>query len=89
MSQEPSSSNQYSSERSAGSGPPIRLIVFAVVLIVAVVFVLQNRDMTQIDFLFFEIRSRVWTAMATSMVLGVVLDRLFVAWWRRWRSSKN
>ncbi len=66
----------------------MRLILFAAVLAVAVVFVLQNRERTSIDFLVFEFRSRVWTAMGSSIVLGVVLDRLFISWWRRRKASR-
>ncbi len=78
--------NQAASGR---SGPPIRLILFVVVAVVAVVFVLQNRERTSIDFLVFELRSRTWAAIATSIALGVALDRLFLSWWRRRRAADN
>lgn len=77
--------NQAASGR---SGPPLRLIAFAAVAAVAVIFVLQNRERTSIDFLVFELRSRTWAAMATSMALGVVLDRLFLGWWRRRKAER-
>jgi uncharacterized integral membrane protein len=74
---------------SGQSGPPLKLIAFVVVAALAVVFVFQNRERHQIDFLFFELNTRTWTALATALVLGVVLDRLFISWWRRTRSRRN
>jgi uncharacterized integral membrane protein len=74
---------------SGSSGPPIKLIALVVVAALAVIFVFQNRERHRIDFLFFEISTRTWTALATAFVLGVVVDRLFVSWWRRARSRRN
>jgi hypothetical protein len=77
------------SASSGQAGPPIKLIVFIAVAALAVVFVFQNRERHQIDFLFFEINTRTWTALATALALGVILDRLFVSWWRRSRNRRN
>ncbi|HEX4983372.1 MAG TPA: hypothetical protein VFV63_16830 [Ilumatobacteraceae bacterium] len=74
---------------SGQSGPPIKLIAFVAVAALAVVFVFQNRERHRIDFLFFEISTRTWTALTTALVLGVVLDRLFISWWRRSRNRRN
>ena len=71
------------------SGPPVRLIVFVIVVAITVVFILQNRERTSIDFLVFELRSRTWAAIATSVALGVVLDRLFLGWWRRRQTASG
>jgi hypothetical protein len=77
------------SASSGQAGPPVKLIAFIVVAALAVVFVFQNRERHQIDFLFFEINTRTWTALATALALGVILDRLFVSWWRRSRNRRN
>ena len=74
---------------SGQSGPPIKLIALLAVAALAVVFVFQNRERHRIDFLFFEVSTRTWTALATALVLGVLLDRLFISWWRRTRSRRN
>jgi uncharacterized integral membrane protein len=74
---------------SGQAGPPVKLIAFVVVAALAVVFVFQNRDEHPIKFLFFEVDTRTWTALATALVLGVVLDRLFISWWRRARNRRN
>ena len=76
-------------ESSSQSGPPIKLIAFIVVAALTVVFVVQNREERPIDFLFFEVNTRTWTALATALALGVILDRLFIGWWRRARSRRN
>lgn len=67
----------------------VRLIAFAVVVILAVVFVAQNRSRVKLHFLFFDPYWRVWVAMAVSFVLGVLADRLFGAWWRRRNRSES
>lgn len=67
------------------SGPPLKLIAFILVAAIAVIFVFQNRERKSVDFLFFEINSRQWVNIAVAIALGVLLDRLFVSWWRRAR----
>jgi len=74
---------------SGQSGPPLKLIGLVAVAVLAIVFVFQNRERHQIDFLFFEFNTRTWTGLAAAVVLGVVLDRLFTSWWRRSRSRRN
>jgi len=53
------------------------------------VFVAQNRDQIEIKFLFFDFSSRIWTAIAIAIGLGILLDRLVLGWWRRSRKRKN
>ena len=71
------------------NGPGLFLILTILVAAIAAVFVVQNRERTQIEFLFFDFSSRIWTAIAIAMALGILLDRLFLAWWRRARKRKN
>ena len=70
-------------------GPSPALIGFLIVVVLTVVFILQNRERTELDFVVFELHSRVWTSIAVSIVLGVVLDRLFLRFWRRRRQRKR
>ena len=65
------------------------LIAFVLVAAFVAVFVLQNRDRIQLDFLVFEVRARTWTSMAVSLALGVLLDRLFLRWWRKRQQRKT
>jgi hypothetical protein len=69
--------------RSGEAGPPIKLIAFLIIAALTVIFVFQNREKHAIDFLFFEVNTRTWFALAVAVVLGVILDRLFISWWRR------
>jgi len=71
--------------RESRSGLSPLLIAFIVVAILAVVFVLQNGERAEIDFLFFDVGTDVWVAIAISIGVGVLLDRLLIAWWRRRR----
>ena len=59
------------------------IIATGVVVAVVLIFVLQNGEKRQIDFLFVEVTTRVWVALAIAIALGVILDRLFLFWWRR------
>jgi hypothetical protein len=74
---------------SGRGGPNAAAIAFVVLLVVSGVFILQNRERTTIDFLVFELHSRVWTAIAVAIGLGVLLDRLVSAWWRRRRRRER
>jgi uncharacterized integral membrane protein len=65
-----------------------RLVTFLLIALIAVVFILQNREPTTIHFLFFDVTTRVWFAIVIALVLGVLLDRLFIAWWRRRRTRE-
>lgn len=68
---------------SGRSGPSPLLIAFVVIGILALVFVLQNREDAPIDFLFVEVTSPLWAVIAIAIAIGVLLDRLLTAWWRR------
>ncbi len=65
---------------------PWKLIGLLVVAGIALLFILQNRTREPIEFLFWEINSRQWVTIAVAIAVGVVLDRLFLGWWRRRRS---
>ncbi|BAN01866.1 LapA family protein [Ilumatobacter coccineus] len=71
------------------NGPSVFLILVAVIAIIAGVFILQNREEAQIQFLFFDGTFRVWTAIAFAILLGVLLDRAILMWWRRARRDKD
>ncbi len=76
------------SAASGRRGPNAAAIAFVLLLVLSIIFILQNRDRTTIDFLVFELHSRVWTAIAVAIGLGVVLDRLVGMWWRRRRRER-
>lgn len=78
-----------SSAASGRSGINPTFIAIVAIVAIIVVFILQNRERTTIDFLVFEVRSRVWTAIALAIGLGVILDRLVSVWWRRRKRAKS
>jgi uncharacterized integral membrane protein len=53
-------------------GPSTRLIVLAAVVILLVVFVVQNTDRAQIDFLFWNGRFPLWTMIVVAAILGLI-----------------
>ena len=46
---------------------------------------LQNGDRVRFDFLFVDFSAPEWLALVGAIGIGVVLDRLFLVWWRRRR----
>ncbi len=76
-----------SSVQETRSGVSPLLIAFIVLAIGAVVFILQNGDRADITFLLFDVSASVWVAIAISIAVGVVLDRLLIAAWRRRRRT--
>ena len=71
------------------SGVSPTLIALGIVAIVAVIFIVQNSSRTDVNFLFFNVRSRVWVALLVAIGIGVLLDRLLIAWWRRRRTRSD
>lgn len=61
------------------------LIGFLVIAALAVVFIVGNRDEARIRLLIPVVHTPVWVAIAISIAVGILLDRLFLGWWRRRR----
>jgi uncharacterized integral membrane protein len=53
-------------------GPSTKLIVLAAVVVLLVVFVVQNTDRAQIDFLFWNGEFPLWTMIVVAAVLGLI-----------------
>ena len=68
--------------------PGVFLVLTILVAAITAVFVAQNREETEIEFLFFDFTSRIWMAIAIAIALGILLDRVFLAWWRRARKRQ-
>lgn len=69
--------------RGARQGISPTLIGFVILAIAAVIFIIQNSDEAEVRFLFISVTTRVWVGVVIALVLGALLDRLFVIWWRR------
>src|SRR5262249_6994116 len=64
-----------------------QIIVAAVVLIYAIIFIALNRSRVRIHFLFFRVTSRLWVALLVCLVLGAVLGQV-LGRYRRKQSGK-
>ncbi|MBA3605063.1 MAG: LapA family protein [Actinomycetota bacterium] len=67
------------------SGISPALIGFVVIAIIAVVFIIQNANDSRVNILFWDVTASLWLVIAVSIVIGILLDRLFGIWWRRRR----
>jgi uncharacterized integral membrane protein len=86
----PSNTNEVQRDASSGrSGPSVTLIALAVVIVLFVVFFLQNSEPLIIDFLVFEKRTTIRWALLVAVVLGILFDRIITIVWRRWRRRNN
>jgi uncharacterized integral membrane protein len=61
------------------------LVVFGIVAVVAVIFIAQNSERRNVEFLFVDVTTPVWVALLIAVGLGILLDRLIVFWWNRRR----
>ena len=68
-------SEYRSSEPQEKAETPWRLIIFAVIAVITVIFILQNRERREIDFLFFEVRTRVWVGSVSYTHLTLPTNR--------------
>lgn len=71
------------------NGPSIFLILVIIIAAISAVFIFQNREEAEIQFLFFDGTFRIWTAISFAILLGVLLDRAILMWWRRARKDKD
>ena len=69
---------QTSSAPAPGGKIPWKLIGFLVPAAIIVLFVLQNREEMNVNFLSFEVNSRQWVALLVAVALGVIADRMFI-----------
>ena len=83
-------SNEGQREVAAGrSGPNATLIGLGIVIVLFVVFFLQNSNHVKIDFLFFEKNTTIRWSLLVAVLLGVLADRIFSMWWRRRQRRNN
>ena len=83
-------SNEVPHEAASGSkGPNITLIGFGILVVLFVVFFLQNSETLSIDFLVFEKKTTIRWSLLIAVVLGILIDRIFAMWWRRRRKRND
>ena len=80
---EPNDERQGEAQRERVISPT--LIGLLVVAVLAIVFIVQNTEENEITFLFWEVTTSVWVAIALALGLGMVLGQLLAALRRRGR----
>jgi uncharacterized integral membrane protein len=85
--------NQESSRPQAAesgrNGPNVMLIALGIVAAIVAIFFFRNSDRSTLDFMVFEWNTTVRWSIFVSVVLGIVLDRIFSIWWQRRGKHKN
>ena len=61
----------------------VRLLLVGVAIVVAVVFMAQNNDQVELNFLFISVESRLWVGMFLTLLLGALLGQGVEALWDR------
>jgi uncharacterized integral membrane protein len=89
MSDDSNATSERHPVASGRTGPSVTLIGAMIVVVLFVVFFLQNSEHLQIDFLFFEKRTTIRWSLLVAVLLGVAFDRIFTIWWRRRRRRNN
>ena len=62
-----------------------RLIVAAVALVVALIFIFQNSERVETTFLVFNVTTRLWVGLVVAALVGVILGLVLGAAWSRRR----
>jgi uncharacterized integral membrane protein len=65
-----------------------RLLVAAAVVVLAILFVVQNNDRVEMSFVFFTVTTRLWVGLLVALVLGALLGQAAEALWARRKRRK-
>lgn len=76
-------------EDTGAGAPSIKLILLLLVVAGLAVFFFQNGERAAVEFLWLDGNWPMWTVIGISVVVGIVLDRLFTWQWRRARRRKR
>jgi uncharacterized integral membrane protein len=66
-----------------------RLLIIGVVIVVAVIFMAQNNDRVELNFLFVSIDARLWVGLLLTLLLGAVLGQVAERLWERRKRAKG
>jgi uncharacterized integral membrane protein len=76
-------------DRDRSGRPPWKLIGLLVVVVILATFFLQNGQRSEVQFLWLDVSWPLWTIIAISVGIGVILDRLATWQWRRARARRR
>ncbi|HEX6423906.1 MAG TPA: LapA family protein [Acidimicrobiales bacterium] len=86
--QDPSGLSPDDGRAGADRRRAVRLAVAGVAILVAVLFMAQNNDEVDLNFLVFEVTTRVWVGLLVTLVLGALLGQAVEAMWGRRRRRR-
>ena len=66
----------------------VRLLVAGVAIVLAVLFMAQNNQRVELEFLMFSISTRLWVGMLVTLLLGALLGQAAETLWAR-RKRRN
>jgi uncharacterized integral membrane protein len=62
---------------------PPTLIIGLIALVLAIIFIAQNTDSHDVNFLFWDGEMSTWVVIVIALVLGALIDRVATWAWRR------
>ena len=65
-----------------------RLVVALVVVVLAILFVVQNSDRVEMSFVFFTVTARLWVGLLVALILGALLGQVVEMLWERRKRRK-
>jgi uncharacterized integral membrane protein len=67
----------------------IRLVIGAIIVILTILFIVQNNEKVETSFIFFTVETRLWVDLLVAVLLGAVLGQLAEAMWNRRRKRRG
>jgi uncharacterized integral membrane protein len=67
----------------------VRLVLGAVIVVLTVLFIVQNNEKVETSFVFFTVETRLWVDLLVAVLLGAVLGQLAEAMWNRRRRRRG
>jgi uncharacterized integral membrane protein len=85
----PSGSESAPPARRDDDGIPWKLVIWGIVALYAVIFLLVNSKRSDVNFVFFTVRTRLIWLILLSMALGFALGQVGPRWWRGRRERRR
>lgn len=89
MTEQPMDDRHHAVAGGSDGAPPWKLIALLIVVAGLATFFFQNGSDAPVQFLWMDASWPVWTVIGISVVIGIVLDRLFTWQWRRARRRRT
>jgi len=67
----------------------VRIVIGAIIVILTILFMVQNNEKVETSFIFFTVETRLWVDLLVAVLLGAVLGQLAEAMWNRRRKRRG